>query len=368
MPIYIHQLKTWPDFRWNDTVIMSLLAEVVKGQGTILGRMEGIGFSLREEASLETLTTDVVRSSEIEGELLDPAEVRSSIARRLGIEVGGMVPYGRNVDGIVEMMLDATQHYAQPLTEERLFGWHAALFPTGRSGMNTIIAGGWRNNTANDPMRVISGMMGREKVHFQAPDAALLADEMYAFLKWFNEPATFNPVLKAAIAHCWFITIHPFDDGNGRIARAITDMLLARADNTHLRFYSMSAEIRNGRKKYYDILEQTQKSDLDITPWLQWFLECLNRALIATGNSLGMIMRKAAFWEKYNAVGLNSRQAAMLNKILDGYQGQLTVSNWSKITGVSTDTSGRDINGLLQLGILEKTAAGGRSTAYHFAG
>jgi Fic family protein len=237
-----------------------------------------------------------------------------SIATRLGIEVAGMVAYGRNVTGIVEMMLDATQQYAHPLTKERLFGWHGALFPTGRSGMNTIVVGGWRNNAANDPLRVISGMMGREKVHFQAPDAALLDDEMYAFLKWFNEPAAINPVLKAAIAHCWFITIHPFGDGNGRMARAITDMLLARADNTHLRFYSMSAEIRNSRKRYFDILEQTQQGGMDITAWLQWFLACLNRALTATGNSLGMIMRKAAFWEKYTTAGLNSRQVAMLNK------------------------------------------------------
>jgi Fic family protein len=364
MPDYIHQLKQWPDFRWDDSQIASLLAEVSSRQGKLLGRMESIGFSLQEQASLDTLTTDVVRSSEIEGEILNPGEVRSSIARRLGMEVGGKVPSGRDVDGVVEMMVNATQHYNEPLSQDRLYGWHAALFPTGRSGMNKIVVGAWRDNPDNDPMQVISGMMGREKVHFQAPSAALLSDEMFAFLKWFNEAGDMNPILKAAISHLWFITIHPFDDGNGRIARAITDMQLARADHTHLRFYSMSAEIRNSRKRYYDVLEQTQKGDLDITAWLRWFLECLDRALIATGETLRLIMRKAAFWDKYGSAGLNDRQLLMLNKILDGYQGQITASNWAKLTNVSADTAGRDINALLKLAILAKGPAGGRSTSY----
>jgi Fic family protein len=364
MPVYVHQLKDWPHFQWDHKRLAKALTEVQHRQARLLGRMEGLGFKLQEEASLRTLTLDVVKSSEIEGEILNPDQVRSSIARRLGIEVAGLVPSDRSTDGMVEMMLDATQDYSSLLTEDRLFGWQAALFPAGRSGMIKIVVGAWRDNLVNDPMQVISGMMGREKVHFQAPDSALLPDEMYAFLKWFNAAEDIDPVIKAAIAHLWFVTIHPFDDGNGRIARAIADMQLARADGTRHRFYSMSAQIRKEKNKYYDILEQTQKGSLDITLWLEWFLSCLDRALLATDETLRGVMQKAKFWEKYAHLKFNDRQKIMLNRILDGYAGKITSFNWAKIVQCSSDTAVRDINDLLQKNILTKDAPGGRSTSY----
>jgi Fic family protein len=366
MPIYIHQLKDWPHFNWSKERLSKLKAEVQQQQLRLLGRMEGLGFKLQEEASLNTLTLDVLKSSEIEGEILNPDQVRSSIARRLGMDVVGLSPADRNVEGVVEMMLDATQNYKQALTEEKLFGWQAALFPSGRSGGQKIVVGTWRDNPPNHPMQVISGMMGREKVHFQAPESALLPDEMYAFLNWFNGSASedIEPITKAAIAHLWFVTVHPFDDGNGRIARAIADLQLARADKTRHRFYSMSAQIRKERNKYYDILEETQKNSLDITPWMEWFYSCLNRALLATDETLGVVMQKARFWEKYAHHSFNDRQKTMLNKILDGYEGKITSFNWAKITGCSSDSAIRDINDLLQMDVLEKGPAGGRSTSY----
>ena len=281
MSFYIHQLANWPRFTWNQEKLLPLLSAVRHRQGRLLGRMESLGFGLKAEATLQTITLDVLKSSEIEGELLDAAQVRSSIARRLGMDVAGMIPADRNVEGVVEMMLNATQHFKEPLIDERLFGWHAALFPTGRSGMQKIITGAWRNNTSDDPMQVVSGPMGKEKVHYQAPAAELLADEMNHFINWFNTEMNIEPVLKVAIVHFWFVTIHPFDDGNGRIARAIADMQLARADGTAQRFYSMSAQVRKERNAYYDILEATQKGTLDITGWLTWFLNCL---YIFTGN------------------------------------------------------------------------------------
>jgi Fic family protein len=363
MSTYIHQLKGWPDFVWDENRLTNVLAEIKFLQARLLGRMEGLGFTLQQVANLDTLTIDVVKSSEIEGEILNPEEVRSSVARRLGMETVGIIA-GRNVEGVVEMMLDATQKYATPLTADRLYGWHAALFPTGRSGMNKIMVGAWRNNTANDPMQVISGMLGREKVHFQAPDSALLPGEMDAYFEWINDPATIDPLLKAAIAHLWLVTIHPFEDGNGRIARAVADMLLARADGTNLRFYSMSAQIRIERKKYYDVLEQTQKGNMDITVWLEWFLQCLSRAIVATGETLAAVMSKAKFWEKHSATLLNKRQQLVLNKLLDGYHGQINSSNWAKLTNTSSDTAIRDINDLLAKGVLVKGTQGGRSTNY----
>lgn len=326
--------------------------------------MEGLGFQLQSEASLKTLTLDVLKSSEIEGELLDAEQVRSSIARRLGIDIAGLVPADRYVEGIVEMMLDATQQYQQLLSEDRLFGWHAALFPTGWSGMHKIVVGAWRDNKKEDPMQVVSGPTGKEKVHYEAPAADVLGTEMNQFINWFNEDNSMDAVIKAAIAHLWFVTIHPFDDGNGRIARAIADMQLARADGTSHRFYSMSAQIRKERKEYYNILEITQKGSLDITRWLAWFLQCLDRAIAATDETLGGVLKKARFWEKHAATTLNERQRIMLNKLLDGFEGKLNTSKWAKITKTSQDTALRDIQDLIEKQILVKEMSGGRNTSY----
>lgn len=362
--MYIHQYKAWPKFTWDDKALSKLLTSARHKQGRLLGKMEGLGFSLKEEATLQTLTQDVLKSSEIEGEILNADQVRSSIARRLGMEVAGLVPSDRNVDGVVEMMLDATQRYNSALGDERLFGWHAALFPTGRSGMYKIVVGNWRNNSKDDPMQVISGAMGRETVHYQAPDAELLEQEMKHFLTWFNSTVDIDPVLKAGIAHLWFVTVHPFDDGNGRIARAITDMQLARADESAQRFYSMSSQIRVERNTYYDMLEKTQKGDLDITEWLEWFLSCYDRALSNTGQTLANVIQKAKFWENPTTTNINDRQRHMLNKLLDGFDGKLNSSKWAKITKCSQDTAGRDIADLIERRILIKEAGGGRSTTY----
>lgn len=341
-----------------------MLAEVRHRQGRLLGRMEGLGLRLQAEANLRTLTLDVLKSSEIEGELLDADQVRSSIARRLGMDIAGLVPADRHVEGVVEMMLDATQHYKQALSADRLFGWHAALFPTGRSGMHKIVVAAWRDNQKEDPMQVVSGAAGREKVHFQAPDADRLNEEMTRFIHWFNEDIKMDGVLKAAIAHLWFVTIHPFDDGNGRIARAIADMQLSRADESVQRFYSMSAQIRKERNAYYDVLENTQKRSMDITVWLVWFLECLNRAIKATDETLALVLKKARFWEKHATTLLNERQQLMLNKLLDGFEGKLNTSKWAKITKTSQDTALRDIQDLVNKAILTKEPGGGRSTSY----
>lgn len=364
MGVYIYQLQGWPAFHWNQEALSPLLAEVHHKRGRLLGRMEGMDFALRDEANLETLTLDVLRSSEIEGEMLDKGQVRSSIARRLGMEIAGLAPADRNTEGIVEMMLNATQHFNDPLTDERLFGWQAALFPTGRSGMYKITVGAWRDNKTDDPMRVVSGPEHRQTVHFHAPDANLLENEMRAFMDWFNDGGHSDAVLKAAIAHLWFVTIHPFDDGNGRIARAITDMQLSRADSTSYRFYSMSAQIKNERTTYYSILEETQKGDLDITGWLNWFLDCLNRALTATEITLAAVLAKAAFWETHSRTTLSERQKLMVNKLLDGFEGKLNTSKWGKITKCSPDTALRDIQDMMNKGILVKEIGGGRSTSY----
>ena len=363
MDNYVHLLNDWPTFTWEGDKIISLLSTVRHKQGRLLGKLEGLGFRLREEASLETLTLDVTKSSEIEGEKLPVDQVRSSIARRLGIEIAGEVSSNRNVEGVVEMMLDATQRYNLSLTDERLFGWHASLFPTGRSGMYKIQVGGWRDD-ARGPMQVVSGAIGRERVHYEAPEAARLPVEMRAFTEWFNKVTSIDPVLKAAIAHLWFVTIHPFDDGNGRIARAIADMQLARADESHQRFYSMSAQIQRERSAYYDILEKTQKGNLDITAWLLWFLECLDRAISSSEENLSAVTQKAKFWERHQATSLNDRQRKMLNKLMDGFEGKLTSSKWAKIAKCSPDTALRDIQDLIEKGVLEKEEGGGRSTSY----
>lgn len=367
MSKYIHQLPNWPEFHWNHHKLALLLAEVRHRQGKLLGRMEGLGFHLQAEATLQTLTLEVLKSSEIEGEILDREQVRSSIARRLGMDVAGLVPADRHVDGVVEMMLDATQNNNHKLTNERLFGWHAALFPTGRSGMNKINVGVWRDNTKDDPMQVVSGPMGRETVHFEAPGSEALDKEMKVFCDWFNKEYSIDSVMKAAIAHLWFVTIHPFDDGNGRMARAIADMQLSRADGTHQRFYSMSAQIRKERNDYYAILEQTQKGTLDITPWMEWFLGCLDRAFASTGELLSVVLKKAKFWEKHAESLFNDRQVLMLNKLLDGFDGKLNSSKWAKMAKCSQDTALRDIQNLMDRKILIKEPSGGRSTSYILA-
>ena len=364
MAVFIYQITGWPSFKWDAEKINLVLTEVRHQQGKLLGRMERLGFALQSEATLQTLTLDVLKSSEIEGELLDADQVRSSIARRLGIDIAGMVTPDRHVEGVVEMMLDATQHFDKLLTQERLFGWHAALFPTGRSGIHKIVVGAWRDNQSHDPMQVVSGPMGKETIHYEAPAAELLPDEMNRFLQWFNETINMDPVLKAAIAHFWFVTIHPFDDGNGRIARAVADMQLARADGTSQRFYSMSAQIRKERNAYYTILEKTQRGDLDITEWLVWFLECLSRALNAPEEILSLIFKKASFWKTHEKTIFNPRQVLLLNKLLDKFEGKLTTSKWAKIAKCSHDTALRDINDLIEKKVLSKEESGGRSSSY----
>lgn len=360
---YIHEL---PEFHWDHKVLEEPLASVRHRQGRLIGRMEGLGFGLRSEAMLQTLTEDVLKSSEIEGEILDRDQVRSSIARRLGMDIGALTPADRDVEGVVEMMLDATQKYDRELTDERLFGWHAALFPTGRSGMHRIRVGAWRDDSSG-PMQVISGPVGRERVHYEAPGAARVAQDMSAFLAWFNGERGIDPVLKAGVAHLWFVTVHPFDDGNGRIARAIADMQLARSEESPQRFYSMSAQIRQERKAYYDILEGTQKGDLDITEWLMWFLACLGRAFDGAETILAGVLGKARFWEAHAGDALNERQRDMLNRLLDGFEGKLTSSKWATIEKCSPDTALRDISDLLERGVLVKDEGGGRSTSYSLA-
>jgi Fic family protein len=364
MATFTHELPGWPKFTWAQERLATLLAAVRHRQGRLLGKMEALGFALREQATLRTITEDVLRSSEIEGEILDRDQVRSSVARRLGMDIGALHATDRHVEGVVEMMLDATQKFAEPLTEQRLFAWHAALFPTGRSGMLEINAGGWRDDSSG-PMQVVSGPIGRERVHFQAPDAQKLPDEVRAFQKWFeNADGSLDPVLVGALAHLWFVTIHPFDDGNGRIARAIADMALARSENSPQRFYSMSAQICKERDAYYDILERTQRGGLDITEWLTWFLGCLARAFDGSETTLDAVLKKAGFWESHAGESFNDRQRAMLNRLLDGFEGNLTSSKWAKIEKVSQDTASRDMDDLAKRGILAREPARGRSTSY----
>ena len=367
MATYIHELDDWPKFRWNDGRLAVPLAAARHLQGRLCGQMEALGFKVREAAVLRTLTEDVLKSSEIEGEKLDADQVRSSVARRLGIDIGGLQPADRHVEGVVEMMLDATQHYDQPLTSERLFGWHASLFPTGRSGMHRIRVGTWRDDSAA-PMQVVSGPVGRERVHFEAPTADRLEEDMRRFLEWFSGDATTEPVLKAALAHLWFVTIHPFDDGNGRIARAIADMSLARSEGSSQRFYSMSAQIREERSAYYGILEQTQRGTMEVTSWMEWFLTCLTRAIEGAQATLSGVIDKGRSWEKLRDVPLNERQRLMITKLLEGFEGKLTTSKWATLTKSSTDTALRDIQQLVERGVLVRNQAGGRSTSYSLAG
>ncbi|MDR2680926.1 MAG: Fic family protein [Tannerella sp.] len=361
MAQYIYQHENWTTFIWDYSRIAIVLSEVRHLQGKLLGTMNALGFSLKSEAMLETLTLDIMKSSEIEGEKLNRKQVRSSIAKRLGMETGGLVSIDRNVEGVVEMLLDATQNYSQDLSEDRLFGWHSALFPSGRSGMYKIEAGKYRTGE----MQVISGAMGQEKVHYEAVEAKNVKTEMDKFINWINEKSQMESVIKSAIAHLWFVTIHPFDDGNGRIARAISDMLLARSDGSSQRFYSMSNQILKERKKYYSALEKTQRGgNSDITLWLHWFLNCLKNSLINSETVLKSVFRKADFWEKHKNTPLNERQRLIVNRLFDNFYGKLTSSKWAKMTKTSPDTALRDIKDLIEKGILQQEEAGGRSTNY----
>ncbi len=360
---YIYERREWPAFGWSDEALAAPLAAVRHRQGRLIGRMEALGFDLRAEAVLQTLTEDVLKSSEIEGELLNKDQVRSSVARRLGMDIGGLTPADREVDGVVDMLLDATQSYQKPLTRKRLFAWHSSLFPTGRSGMRRIKVGGFRGDRKG-PMQVVSGPMGRERVHYQAPAAGRLQGETRTFLAWFEAEAATDPVIRAGIAHLWFVTLHPFDDGNGRIARAIADMALARSEQSPQRFYSMSAQIRAERDSYYAMLEATQKGGLDVTLWLDWFLACLDRALGGAEKALVAVLAKARFWESRRGVSFNDRQRAVINRLLNGFEGKLTTSKWAALVKCSQDTALRDVEDLVVRGVLVKDAAGGRSTSY----
>ena len=364
--MYIHELKEWPRFHWSAEQLAEPLASVRHRQGRLTGHMEALGFNLQQEAVLQTLTADVLKSSEIEGEKLDAEQVASSIARRLGMDIGALKPADRHVEGVVEMMLAATRHYDRPLSAERLFAWHAALFLTGRSGMTKIRTGAWRDDRTGS-MQVVSGPIGKEHVHYEAPKADRVDAAMRAFLEWFEAPSGINPVLKAAEAHLWFVTIHPFDDGNGRIARAIADMALARSERSPQRFYSMSAQIRQERNDYYDILEHTQKGAMDITPWMEWFLGCLGRAIDGAQSILSAILAKARFWDRINGVPLKERQRLVLNRLLDGFEGKLTNAKYAALAKCSHDTALRDIQQLVERDILVRNAEGGRSTNYSLA-
>jgi Fic family protein len=363
MEKYIYEYENWPEFTWNDKQISVILGKVRHLQGMIFGQMGALGFSMKEDTILSTLTLDVLKSSEIEGEILNYEQVRSSIAKRLGIETAGIIHVDRNVEGVVEMMLDATQRYNNQLNHDRIFGWHASLFPTGWSGIHKIDTGRYRDGE----MQVVSGPMGKEKIHFQAPSPEVVNSEMDEFLKWLNQEPKIDGVLKAAVAHFWFIIIHPFDDGNGRIARAISDMLLARSENSPQRFYSLSNQILTEKKKYYEVLQKVQHSSGDITEWLDWFLNCLFTALENTEETLQRVLKKAEFWDKYEETMLNSRQRLILNKLFDGFDGKLKSSKWAKIAKCSADTALRDIKDLIEKGILKQEESGGRSTNYEFA-
>ncbi|MBV2206364.1 MAG: Fic family protein [Pseudomonas sp.] len=360
---YIWQSSDWPNWRYDLSALAGPLTEVSRAQGLLLGRLADVGLALRDQASLAALTEDVVKTSEIEGEVLNVESVRSSIARRLGVDIGALLPADRHVEGVVEMVLDATLRRSEALTVERLFGWHAALFPTGYSGMNKIAIGQWRDD-ADGSMQVVSGPVGRRKVHYQAPPADALSVEMAKFLSWANEETGEPALVKAGLAHLWFVTLHPFDDGNGRIARAVGDLFLARADGSPQRFYSLSAQIQRERTDYYDVLERTQKGTLDVTGWLSWFLGTLGRAIVSAQSTLDTVLVKARFWQRWAGTPLNERQVKLLNRLLDGFEGKLTSSKWAAIAKCSPDTALRDINALLELGVLQKSPGGGRSMGY----
>jgi len=366
MSRYIYELKAWPNFVWDRARLAQSLAALRYEQGRLLGRMKSLGFQLQQEAQLMILTEDVHKSSAIEGERLDIEQVRFSVARRLGMDIGGLERVDRNVEGVVEMMLDATRQYDEPLTTERLFGWHASLFPTGRSGMKRVKVGVWRDDVAG-PMQVVSGAIGRQRIHFEAPSAKCLPQEMQVFLDWFNATNETDWVIKASLAHLWFVTIHPFDDGNGRIARAIADLGLARSEQSSARFYSMSAQIQQQRRAYYDHLEQAQRGSMNVTAWVAWFLDSFGQAIAGAQTTLATVLAKANFWQSIAAVQLNERQKQVLNRLLDGFEGKLTTSKWAKLAKCSQDTATRDMLALVSQGVLIRNAEGGRSTSYSIA-
>lgn len=364
--IYVWQEPDWPKWRYDLSKLVAPLGEVSRAQGLLLGRLADVGLSLRDQACLVALTEDVMKTSEIEGDMLNVASVRSSIARRLGVDIGAIAPVDRHVEGIVEMVLDAVSGNTVPLSADRLFGWHAALFPTGFSGMSRITVGQWRDDSAG-PMQVISGPVSRRKIHYQAPPAGVLPAEMERFIVWANADTEEPALIKAGLAHLWFVTLHPFDDGNGRIARAVGDLFLARADGSRLRFYSLSAQIQRERKDYYDILERTQKGTLDVTVWLLWFLGALERAIANAHFALDGVLTRARFWQRWAGTPMNERQTKLLERLLDGFEGKLTSSKWAAIAKCSPDTALRDITQLLKLGVLKKLAGGGRSSSYELA-
>lgn len=364
--MYIWELPDWPHFRWDTNQLVQPLAAAHLAQGRLLGRMERLGFDLRLNAELQAMTEEAVKNAEIEGEILNPHAVRSSVARRLGIPEAAVGPEDRNADGIVEMMLDATKNFDAPLTRERLFGWQAALFPTGRSGLDKIKIGQWRDD-AHGPMQVVSGAYGRKTIHFQAPPAERVEAEMKALLAWFNEPQTIDGIVHAAVAHLWFVTIHPFEDGNGRIARALADMSLARSENLRQRFYSLSGQIRRDRSEYYASLERTEKGSLEITPLLLWFIDCFSKTLAAAEELCSGVLRKADFWQRHALLALNERQRKVLNRFLDGFEGKLTARKWSAIAKCSMPTAQRDIKELTVLGLLVHNPGGSKNTSYSIA-
>ena len=366
MKIYLYEEQNWPIFKWDSEKLIPILSYVRHRQGKLIGKMGAMGFELRNQANLEILTQEIIKSTEIEGEFLNKEQVRSSIARRLGLEISGLVSSERHVDGIVDLMIDATENYDGELNKERLFSWHLSLFPSSRSGNHNIISGNWRDDSTG-PMQVVSGALGKEKVHYQAPPATQIENEMRIFFDWINLDLQTDPVLKSAIAHLWLLTIHPFEDGNGRISRAISDMLLARSDEQSYRFYSMSNQIRKERNLYYDILEKTQKSDLDITTWLEWFLNCLLNSIASSEKILEKIIYKHTFWLSHKDLSLNDRQRKILNMQLDDFEGVLNTSKWAKIGKCSQDSALRDIQDLINKGILVKSKQGGRSTNYELS-
>ncbi|MBR7968601.1 Fic family protein [Burkholderia cenocepacia] len=360
---FIWESADWPAWRFDLAALATPLADVSRAQGMLAGRLADIGLALRDEASLAALTDDVVKTSAIEGENLNVASVRSSIARRLGVDIGALAPVDRHVEGVVDMVLDATTHSVAPVTEARLFGWHAALFPTGYSGLSRITVGGWRSD-ASGPMQVVSGPIGRQRVHFEAPPAARLTYEIGRFLAWLNAPPAEPLLIRAGLAHLWFVTLHPFDDGNGRIARALGDLVLARADRSPQRFYSLSAQIQRERNAYYDVLERTQRGSLDVTEWLAWFLNTLGRAIDHAHTTLDAVLIKARFWQRYAGVAMNERQIKVMNRLLDGFEGKLTTTKWAALAKCSQDTALRDITELVERGMLRRSSSGGRSTSY----
>ncbi len=362
-PIYIWQYPEWPSFTWNDSRLIALLSEVRNLEGKIQGMMGGLGFDVQSMTALNVMTEDVLRSNEIEGVILNSDKVRSSIAKHLGIDTAGLPQPDRYTEGVVQIMMDAVTNCNKPLTPERLFNWHAALFPTGRSGMYPITVGAYR--TGGEPMQIVSGAMGKEKVHYEAPPSDVVPDMMTDFLRWINSDNTVtDPVLKAAVAHLWFVAIHPFDDGNGRLTRTITDMQLAKADGFHLRFYSMSAEILREKKTYYEILEHTTSNSTDITEWLEWFLNTMKSSILRAEETVKRVVSKSSFWQRHREIPMNERQVKVVNMIWDGFTGKLTSSKWAKITKTSQATALRDITDLIEKGILIAAADGGRSSNY----